>query len=95
LKQEAAASIVREVTDFPDPDSPTIPNVLPDSIENEIPFTAVNIESPFVKSTFKLFTLKTSMLMNTMPKLIIYWLWYKTRAAAEWLPLLALYLIQG
>jgi hypothetical protein len=43
----------------------------------------------------KLFTLKTSMLMNTMPKLIIYWLWYKTRAAAEWLPLLALYLIQG
>jgi hypothetical protein len=86
---------VSDVTDFPEPDSPTIPSVFPEYSENEILFTAVNSSFPFLKETFKSFTFKTSIDLISMPKLIIYWLWYKARAAADWLPLLALYLIQG
>ena len=32
--------IAKEVTDFPEPDSPTIPTILPLGISNEIPLTA-------------------------------------------------------
>jgi hypothetical protein len=55
----------------------------------------VNSSFPFLKETLKSFTFKTSIDLISMPKLIIYWLWYKTRATAEWLPLLHLVFNSG
>ena len=41
--------IVRQVTLFPEPDSPTIPSVSPFSIEKLTPSTALTTPSPVVK----------------------------------------------
>ena len=41
--------IVRQVTLLPEPDSPTMPSVLPSSTVNETPSTALTIPSSVLK----------------------------------------------
>ena len=42
-----------EVTDFPDPDSPTIPNTSPSYISKETLLTALAIPASVLKNVFK------------------------------------------